>query len=429
MQFSCNICVPTPQLAESTGSRSFPIDIEPNPSTHSPRVGSPSDAPQSVSLESDVAQEWLNPVIDDDSVALVTVIASVNKLIMEAKHFKSFTSLMHLHAVKRFIELRDRYIAHPKIKNPITKASLTVATSIGKGRYFARKIRHMHKYIDHFRTLPPVNSGKHHAHPSLLNNEDLKTAIRRYLTVLKNGEITPLLLMKEVNNVIIPGLGLDLGQQKISERCARRWLIKLGYGLIEVKKEMYVDGHERDDVVEYRKEFLNNFMANERLHRIYTDTDLLPVDPNLQPGEQLHVPIFHNESIFRSNDLRRRVWVRDGHMPLQKKGQGRAIHVSDFTVEQTGRLNLNEEQMDYNSHLPPSERLTTTDAREIIYPGKNHEGWWNTERLIEQVKKTIPIFERMYPGAIGEFIFDQSSAHAAFGRDSLTALFRMQGAA
>ena len=31
----------------------------------------------------------------------------------------------------------------------------------------------------------------------------------------------------------------------------------------------------------------------------------------------------------------------------------------------------------------------------------------------------IPIFEQMYPSAIAEFVFDQSSAHAAFAKDAL----------
>ena len=31
-----------------------------------------------------------------------------------------------------------------------------------------------------------------------------------------------------------------------------------------------------------------------------------------------------------------------------------------------------------------------------------------------QVEKVIPLFERMYPGVVAEFFFDQSSAHGAF---------------
>jgi hypothetical protein len=57
---------------------------------------------------------------------------------------------------------------------------------------------------------------------------------------------------------------LDLGGQQISENCARRWLVKLGYELKEVRKGMYVDGHEREDVVEYQNKFLVDVAKGER---------------------------------------------------------------------------------------------------------------------------------------------------------------------
>jgi len=38
-----------------------------------------------------------------------------------------------------------------------------------------------------------------------------------------------------------------------------------------------------------------------------------------------------------------------------------------------------------------------------------------------KVKRVIPLFKRLYPGAIAEFIFDQSSAHGAFAKDALNA--------
>jgi hypothetical protein len=41
-------------------------------------------------------------------------------------------------------------------------------------------------------------------------------------------------------------------------------LRKLGYGITEVRKAMYVDGHERPDVVAYRKEFLEKMKAAEQ---------------------------------------------------------------------------------------------------------------------------------------------------------------------
>ena len=87
--------------------------------------------------------------------------------------------------------------------------------------------------------------------------------------------------------------------------------------------------------------------------------------------------------------------------------------------------------------LPIAERLEFVDAREIIYPGKNHDGFWTNEKLIiqvsfdldilfetltwvrAQVKCAIQIFNRMYPNATAEFAFDQSSAHGAFAKDAL----------
>ena len=71
--------------------------------------------------------------------------------------------------------------------------------------------------------------------------------------------------MKEVNEQIIPALGLDLGKEKISESTARRWLLKLGYEMKECCKGMYIDGHERDDVVRYRKDFLDKVADGDRL--------------------------------------------------------------------------------------------------------------------------------------------------------------------
>ncbi|KAI6045898.1 hypothetical protein EDC04DRAFT_2558912, partial [Pisolithus marmoratus] len=59
------------------------------------------------------------------------------------------------------------------------------------------------------------------------------------------------------------------------------------------------------------------------------------------------------------------------------------------------------------------------DACEIIYPGKNNDGFWTNEKLVEQVKQTIPIFKQMYLNVIAEFLFDQSSAHGAFAKDAL----------
>lgn len=180
------------------------------------------------------------------------------------------------------------------------------------------------------------------------------------------------------------------------------------------------------------------------LRRQYTDENLDPVEPVLRAGERLHVPVCHDESIIQSNELRNRAWLRDGHQPLRKKGKGRSIHVSGFIVEQTGRLCLSTEQIAEQEKLRPEDRLLFSDSRQIIYPGKNHDGFWNGKKLIPQVplsffivdfrelsiasdssqqiiQRAIPTFEYLYPSAVAEFFFDQSSAHGAFADDALNA--------
>ena len=112
-----------------------------------------------------------------------------------------------------------------------------------------------------------------------------------------------------------------------------------------VKKGIYVDGHEQSDVVDYCTEFLSTIAQDEHLQVIYGDQDLNPIQPSLHPSKKKHVPIHHDKSIFRSNELQQKVWVKDGKMPLRKKGNRKAIHVSDFITEEMGHLSLTEEQV------------------------------------------------------------------------------------
>ena len=70
----------------------------------------------------------------------------------------------------------------------------------------------------------------------------------------------------------------------------------------------------------------------------------------------------------------------ESEQPIRKKGQGRAIHVSEFLCETLGRLKLSDEQCAAVGNDFP------TEARAIIYPGKNHDGFWNIEQLVKQVR-------------------------------------------
>ena len=112
---------------------------------------------------------------------------------------------------------------------------------------------------------------------------------------------------------------------------------------------------------------MSKFIGNELETRI---------DPNLEGEQKIHVLVTHDETTFQSNDGQKSGWRPKNEQPLRKKGQGRTIHVSDFLTDTIGRLKINEEEID---NTIPSE------ARVIIHPGKNFDGWWNVDQLIDQV--------------------------------------------
>jgi len=131
-------------------------------------------------------------------------------------------------------------------------------------------------------------------------------------------------------------------------------------------------------------------MFNKLLFSIFRYEGLMPlfegedmdirIDPDLSMGESLHVLVIHDESLFHANDGRKSGWGPESEQPIRKKGQGRAIHVSEFLCETLGRLKLSDEQRASVGNDFP------TEARVIIHPGKNHDGFWNVEQLVKQVR-------------------------------------------
>ena len=152
----------------------------------------------------------------------------------------------------------------------------------------------------------------------------------------------------------------------------------------------------------------------------YDDASLKPIPPTLLPGEREHVLIVQDESIFHTNEYRRRVWLAEDQHPIKTKGHGRAIHVSNFICKTIGRLKLSAAEVQVELGLSPAERrLETFEARKITYPGKGHDPWWDLPQLIEQVKSAIAVFEHTHEDKIGVFVFDRSSAHEGYAEDAL----------
>ena len=151
----------------------------------------------------------------------------------------------------------------------------------------------------------------------------------------------------------------------------------------------------------------------------YHDSTLDRIPPTLLPGEKEHVLVFQDETVFHTNEYRRRSWLAQDQQPIRKKGNGRVVHVSDFISETIGRVKLSDDQIAEQLTQPAELRLPAFEARKITYPGKGFDAWWDLAQLIVQVKHTIKIFEHTHPNCVAIFVFDRSSAHEGFAEDAL----------
>jgi len=129
------------------------------------------------------------------------------------------------------------------------------------------------------------------------------------------------------------------------------------------------------------KNLLKYFYSLEKFMPTFTGDEMdIRVDPDLSEGGSLHIWVAHDETIFESNDGKKEGWHPVNEQPLMKKSRGRSLHVSDFVTETIGWLKLSEDQkLEVGNNMPH-------EARIIISPGKNNDGWWNLDKLIKQVK-------------------------------------------
>ena len=113
----------------------------------------------------------------------------------------------------------------------------------------------------------------------------------------------------------------------------------MGYQWSKDLKGQYVDGHKREDVVEYRqKEFLPKFKEIEKRMREWAADNKEMVDAARSAGRRI-VVWFHDESTFFANDRRLGRWVHvDETAKPQPKGEGASLMVADFVSADYGWL-------------------------------------------------------------------------------------------
>lgn len=160
----------------------------------------------------------------------------------------------------------------------------------------------------------------------------------------------------------------------------------MGFEYKDVKKDVFVDGHERPNVVEDWKKFLHQ-MEELKPYLVEFNEDrtmkekIYPADCAVGGSDRRPVIVItHDECTFSANDGIRKAWTRKGDTFLRPKGRGQGIMVSEF-LPPFGRLNLLSLSEDKQQEIRQRTGLTVTEAVELFEYGKNNGGYWDGAKL------------------------------------------------
>lgn len=322
------------------------------------------------------------------------------------------SDFMRLICVYRFLKSIDK-------KLPAVKASQDVAKAVYPEMNHERRGRNIRLWADFFlkeHKLPKINQGCHIKKKSLISDENAQQVCRTWLRSQRSNAISGRSFCNWVNEHFHEELGLP-SSVEITERTATRWLHILDYQVGDsTKKGMYLDGHERADVVEYRKKFLNEMEDHLKRMPVYVGDEMeTRIMPELTDSIKPLIIVVHDESCFQSNDGGKTGWFDENHRHIRPKGFGKSLMVSAFLCECHGLLRLSEGQKAQHPGV-------VSDSTEIIKPGSNSEGYWTNADLVKQTKeKALPIFKALHPNCDALLMFDNSANHHAFAPDALVA--------
>ena len=181
----------------------------------------------------------------------------------------------------------------------------------------------------------------------------------------------------------------------------------MGYHWKKEAKGQYVDGHEREDVVQYQQEVFLPMMEKygEQTRKWANDgSEIIPLILTLSTP---HVVIwFHDKSIFYAHDRQRTHWIHQDETPMPyAKGEGALFMVSDFVSADYGWLC-------HGSLM----------ARVMLKPRKNRDGYFTNEDILHQATAAMDILSTHFPNDHHIFVFDNATIHCKQSEDSPSAL-------
>ncbi|CAK5263635.1 unnamed protein product [Mycena citricolor] len=202
----------------------------------------------------------------------------------------------------------------------------------------------------------------------------------------------------------------------ISIATAKRWMHALKFRWVRNHKGQYVDGHEREDVVQYRQAvFIPEWYKLEDRMRSWTGPEMNELETvtngihgaSMQINSKRVVVWFHDESMFYAHDRRLARWVQDGASPTPyAKGEGVSLMVADLVSADYGWLR---------------SRDGKRSARAVFKPGKNRDGYFTNTEILEQARNAMEILASDYPDEEHVLVFDNATTHCKRPDDAISA--------
>ena len=126
-----------------------------------------------------------------------------------------------------------------------------------------------------------------------------------------------------MNESLLPNSTLEPGfPRKIGLETAHIWLHHLGFEVLTVRKGIFIDGHERTDVIESRKLFLRKMTKIGFLH--FTNA---PTDEAMKALPDVDGPTNERraKTTFMSNEDQSTQWGMKGERMMKPKSKGAGL--------------------------------------------------------------------------------------------------------
>lgn len=282
-------------------------------------------------------------------------------------------------------------------------SSLQAAVTFQRGRFCSRRLRELCRaYIEDRLMLPFNPYGDWNE--SMLTDEDLVNDICLHLQELGKDITAGKLATYLARPDVMEKHGIT---RPISERTAIRWLQTLGYRFGYAKRGQYADGHERADVVWYwQNKFLPWWMELEARMEKWCKDNLPEYGP--RPDGKPVLVHFHDEMIFYANNCRRKFWChKNASAKPYAKGDGPSLMVADYVSAKFGWL---------------LSRDGKWSARRVMKLGKNRDGYFDADDIMEQAEAAMAILEEDYPEYEHILVYDNATIHLKQPDGSLSAL-------